>query len=500
MNNVVKNSAEKCIILVFPDLKLEGLAWHRMPFSVLAVAAPLVHKGLNVKIFDERFEDNIKKAIHAFLPDAVCVGFSVFTGSQISGALEIAESIRKSFPRIPLVWGGWHASIFPEQTAGDPRVDIVVYGQGERTFLELVEALLDKRPIENTPGLCYKRGDKIVKTQPREPEDINNFSAMPLNLVNLHNYIGPHDGLTNARTLSYISSQGCPNRCGFCADKTVYQRRWFGLESKRVITEVSVLVKKYSLEAVFFEDSNFFVNKRRVEEICRGLIDNQLNIKWEAMGHTRQLVRFDDNFWNLLKKSGCSRLLIGAESGDQEVLDLIKKDATVQDTINLVKKAKKHKMAPILSTMVGFPRENQNDFKKTINLAVKAKRLFQETEWKLFLYTPYPGTPLYRMALEYGMKEPRDLFGWSKHTLRDVKTPWIDEKFRAKIRYIAFFYFQIAYPSTFVQQKINQARCPYLIKPIFKIVQLLARVRLALNFYFMPVEPALYNFFKKAIK
>lgn len=487
---------KKDTILFFPDPKLDGLTWHQMPFSVLAISSPLVDRGYRVKIFDERFEDNLEEEMLSALNDAICVGISTFTGGQISGALKMAKIIKQNFPHLLLVWGGWHPSLLPEQTAQDPNVDIVVYGQGELTFLELVEALINNESIRQIPGLCYKQDGQIIKTPSRPLEDINNFPPLPLNLINVRNYIGPHTGLDGAMTLSYMSSQGCPYRCGFCADKRVYQRRWFGLKPRRVVEDLNCLVKEYNLEAIYFEDNNFFVDKCRVEQICEGIIANRLNIKWEAMGHPRQLLRFDNNFWDLIRESGCRRILIGAESGDQEILNLIKKDTTLQDTVDFVKKAKRHNIVPILSTMTGFPMAPKEDLYKTVTLAVNLKKLYKETEFKLFLYTPYPGTDLYDMAIKCGMKQPDDLLEWSRHTLRDVKTPWLDDKFRARIRYIAFFYFQIAYPSKLIQRKVNQVRYKFIIKPIFKIVQFVARIRLASNFYSLPIEPLIYNYLR----
>lgn len=488
---------DKKIILFFPDPKLEGLTWHRMPFSVLAVSSFLVANGYNVRIFDERFETDLERKITEASKDALCVGISAFTGNQLAGALRVAQAIRKELPDKPLIWGGWHPSIFPEQTAEDPNVDIAVYGQGERTFFELVEAISKNKPIDDIPGLCYEKDGRIVKSAPRPLEDISNFPAPPLHLINVRNYVGPHDGLDDAMTLSYMSSQGCPHRCGFCADKRVYQRRWFGLKPERVIGDITKLVKEYDLKAIYFEDNNFFVNKTRVEEICKGIIANGLNIKWEAMGHPRYLAGLNDDFWDLIRKSGCSRILIGAESGDQKILDLINKDSDVKDTVSFVEKTKKHGIIPILSTLVGFPGSARQDFFRTIDMVVKLKRSYIEAEWKLFIYTPYPGTDLYDNALKFGMREPVGLLEWSRHTLRDVRTPWIDDKFKTDIRNVAFFYFQVAYPSRFIWQKVKHVKPGFIVKPAFWLVQLLARIRLRLNFYRIPVEPFVYNLVKK---
>lgn len=490
------HSGKSEVILFFPDPRLEGLMWHRMPFSVLAISSLLVDKGHRVRIFDERFERNLEKDLLGALPNAICVGISAFTGGQIKGAMRIARLVKERSPETPVVWGGWHPSIFPEQTAMDPQVDIAVYGQGERTLFELTEAFLNRSVIDHISGLCFKDGDRIIKTKPRMLEDINNFPPVPLHLVDIRNYIGPHDGLEDAMTLSYMSSQGCPYRCGFCADKRVYQRRWFGLKAERVIEDITRLARTYNLGAVYFEDNNFFIDKKRVEEICKGLIANGVRIKWEAMGHPRQLVRFEDGFWQLLKESGCGRLLIGSESGAQEVLDLIQKDASVEDTIAFVEKAARHGIIPILSTIVGFPESARKDFAKTIRMVVRLKQAHMETEWKMFLYTPYPGTDLYDMALKHGMKEPDSLLKWSEHTLRDVKTPWIDDNFRRDIRNIAFFYVQVAYPSARIMERINSKKLLFIIKPLFKLAQLLAKMRLELNFYAFPIEPGLYRLFQ----
>lgn len=493
---MIDPSKKKTIILFFPDPKAEDIKWQRMPFSVLAISSLLVEKGHDVKILDERFEKDVDKKIASLLPNALCVGISAFTGKQIESGIRVAGMVKEKGHSLPIVWGGWHPSIFPEQTASDPNVDIVVCGQGERTFLELVEALSDGAPIDKIQGLCFKAGGKTVKTPPRKSENINNFPSLPLNLIDIRNYIGPHMGLDGARTLSYISSQGCPNRCGFCADNMVYKRRWFGLIPERVVGDITELVKKYDVEAIFFEDSNFFADIRRVEAICEGIIKNALKIRWEAMGHAGQLAGQDDNFWKLLRESGCSRLLIGAESGDQEILDLIAKNSRVEDAILLVKKAKKYNIVPILSTMVGFPRSTQRDFKKTTDLAVRARKICRDAEWKLFLYTPYPATDLYKMAIRHMMKEPGTLSEWSKHTLRNVKTPWINDNFRKKVGNVSFFYFQVAYPSRLIQDKIGRARFGLLIRPIFRIAQLAARIRIAFNCYDMPVEPFIYNVLK----
>jgi radical SAM superfamily enzyme YgiQ (UPF0313 family) len=474
-------STKNKVILFFPKTHEESLHWFRTPLSVMAVAR-MAEKDFVVEIIDERVEEDAYERVAISLKDALCVGISALTGTQIKYALRIAKFVKEMAPEVPIVWGGWHPSVMSEQTAMHPFVDIVVRGQGEITFRELLEVLHDNRPFDDILGITYKKENKIISNPDRPLRDINEFPPMPYHLVNVEKYIGQPILGECDRVISYMSSQGCPHRCAFCADARVYKRRWTALDGKRVVNELEELSKKYDIKGFYFEDSNFFANPERVKTICKEIIDRGLNIKWEAEVRTEKFVKADRELKDLVKRSGCYQLLVGAESGSQEVLDMIDKDATVKDTIEFVKQAKELSIIPLLSLMVGLPSVKE-DTETTVKLMRDVKLLYSKSRIYLFFYTPYPGTKLYETALKNGLEAPASLDAWADYTLNRIQTPWVNKKYQG-LTEILTFYFTLAYPSEY---HISPGD-PLLIKLLKKFISLLTLVRLKVNFFRFPFE------------
>src|SRR3989344_5221212 len=156
-----------------------------LPTELLAIAS-LLDKDYEIKIFDFRSdkEEVIKQA-----KESICFGLTCLTGLQISDGLEVAKAVRKANPKVPLVWGGWHPSLLPEQTIKNEYVDIIVKGQGERTFYELVKAIDKGKSLKEIKGITYKKDVKILHNIDRPLEDLNNFRRLPYYLVDVNRYI-----------------------------------------------------------------------------------------------------------------------------------------------------------------------------------------------------------------------------------------------------------------------------------------------------------------------
>jgi radical SAM superfamily enzyme YgiQ (UPF0313 family) len=167
-----------------------------------------------------------------------------------------------------------------------------------------------------------------------------------------------------------------------------------------------------------------------------------MKFKWLALGHPGQMAQYDDHFFELLHRAGCYRLLIGAESGSQEVLDYIRKEATVEDNYTFVRKAARAKIQPDLSMMCGFPAGPEDDLRATITFMNEAKRICPTAKIKLFFFTPYPGSPLYEQALKYGYKPPNSLEGWSSYTLRKLNMPYLDQGYEKLVRFFVDVYYK----------------------------------------------------------
>ena len=427
------------VILFFPavDEPLSAKRKYQFPLSIVSLVPKLLKKKFRVHIFDERLQFNCRERIEALLPDVVCFGVSSMTGFQILRAIEMVKFVRDR-SSVPVVWGGWHTSLLPEQSANSEHVDYIVRGQGEETFSELAETLANgarAADLKKVRGITFKREGKLVTIPARPVIPINELEPMPYSYFDVRKY---------RKYYSYMSSQGCPMHCGFCADATVYNGKWFALESVRVVEELEYLVKRRTRHAniIWFIDSNFFVNKQRVEEICELILKKGLKFNWTAGGHPKQMARYDDHFFDLLHRSGCYRLLIGAESGSQKILDYINKKATVEDNLTFVRKTTRAKIQPDLSMMCGFPGAPEDDLRETITFMNEIKSISPKAKIKLFFFTPYPGSPLYVEALKQGYKPPDLLEGWAHYTLWQINMPYIDRNYEKLVRFFVEVYYR----------------------------------------------------------
>jgi radical SAM superfamily enzyme YgiQ (UPF0313 family) len=408
------------VILFFPKVQPRK-HHHEIPLSVLALVPELKKKGYPVVLIDERIDRHALSKLEASLDRAICVGISSMTGYQIKGGIAAAKRVRQ-LSDVPIVWGGWHPSLLPEESVRNPYVDIIVRGQGERTFAELVQVIEEKGNFQGIPGITFKNGEEVFSTLDPSIVSLDDLDPMPYDLIDINRY-HPH--------FSYLSSIGCPMSCGFCADAVVYKRKWTAMNALRLAEEITRLSKKmgWRIRSIYFIDNNFFVDPERVRIFCDELGKRGIRIIWEALGHPRQLAKLDDGFYKLLKQSGCYRILVGAESGSQTILDYIGKKATVEDILLFVKKCKEYQITPVLSFMCGFPKSPIDDLRETVLFINEAKRINRNAKIKLFFFTPYPGSFLYQEAIQNGFQPPTTLEDWSRYTLNIRNMPYLDPEY-----------------------------------------------------------------------
>ena len=153
------------VVLVHPHPGPKDRDVHILPLGILYVAAPLVAQGYSVSAIDQRKDNDWRTTLKGLVtrPGTVCVGISTMTGPQIAHGLDMARVVREAAPDLPIVWGGVHPSLLPEQTAAHPLVDIACFGEGETVFPPLVEALARGRDWKDLPGLAYKGDDGKVR-------------------------------------------------------------------------------------------------------------------------------------------------------------------------------------------------------------------------------------------------------------------------------------------------------------------------------------------------
>jgi radical SAM superfamily enzyme YgiQ (UPF0313 family) len=453
--------------------------YYTIPLQYLALAAVIDRERFDVRVIDARIERSAEEAhrkVVELLPEAVCVGVSVITGTPIKDATAISELTRRSAPGVPVVWGGWHPSIFPEQCLREGSADYCVFGQGELTFSELVEALEAGSGTEGIAGLAYLRDGMFVRNPERKFVDINTFPPYDYGLVPLETYFR----LKGKRQIDFYSSQGCPYRCGFCADPYVYSRRWSGLKSGRMVSDVFEAVRKYRVDDVLFQDENFFANRNRVNEFCRGVNDSGLRFTWAATSRADQIAPLDDEFLAEVARANLRKVMIGAESGSQEMLDLMKKDTLAEEALISAEKLTRHGIGAAFGFIVGFPEESFEETLKTLNLIKEIKRIDPGMEFNIFFFTPYPGTELYEQIVSKGYLLPSTLAEWSDIDFILYSGYWVKHDEREYVNRFKF-YAKLATEKRSDRLWANPVRY-------------LAAQRLRRDFYKLPVEKELINF------
>jgi len=430
--NILKNSktsplqkSNKKILLYFPTPFPYHRPWKGVPLALLAISRTLAKEGYDIKIFTHFLSKNVEKEIIKNGNNAICLGISAMTGFQIYDGLKITKKFKKKYPNIPIVWGGWHPSILPLETLKNPYVDIVVRGQGDVTFTKLVKALETKKTLKSVLGISYKKSKKYFHNPDRPPVNLDSLPPLPYHLIDVNKCVfGTEYG---EKTIPYISSYGCPHRCGFCVEQIVNKRRWTSLSSKNVVDEWESLIKKYKADSIAVYDSNFFVNEKRTAEICQMLLDRKLNIKWgNANGRVGQLSRYQPKTWELMEKSGCAMILTGAESGSQDALDLIEKDMDVNEIIKFTKLCHKYHIKILYSFLVGLPWsknpiENKkfvdSEYKSTLSLINQTLKISNRNRYTYYIFLPYPGAPLFHRAVSLGLNYPKSLKNWSTYLM-----------------------------------------------------------------------------------
>lgn len=427
------------VVLFHPRTRHErNYRYYHVPYSLLSVASTLEREHLEVVLIDDNVEQKVdyRGDLLVWEPDLLCVGISSMIGAQIEGGIEFAKAVRDARRDIPIVWGGALPTVLPDDTIAHPCVDIAVRGQGEETFRELVERLGNGESWESINGISYRgKDDEKIHRPPRQFADLNIFPAYTAaySLVNLENYIWPDEHIAN-RTISYHSSQGCPFECGFCCEVSLWQRWWSGLSPSRILADIQYLVQRFGVNGIKFYDSEFFIDRNRALTFAQGLLERGASIHWAASAHPKSLCALSDEQLGLLRRSGLVRLLVGAESGVQQELELIGKKVNRDVMFEIARRCAQHGIFVCFTFVVGFPSMPSSHIDATLDFAEELARVEPMHEQKLHFYAPYPGSPLYKLALDSGFKPPARLEEWSRYDYYDILTPWVDPKYAPVIR------------------------------------------------------------------
>lgn len=500
------NDKSKGKIVLFNPQPTTDFYDRSIPIALLSIAGYLDEEGYEIKVIDATPSDTAYDKVLKECEGAICLGISVLTGHQTKGALEISKMVKEKWGT-KVVWGGWHVILLPEQTLENEYVDVVALGQGQRVFYETVKAFQGKGKLKDVKGIAYRDsyGD-IFNNGKRDLEDINVFPKFPWHLVDMNHYV--HRTSFGKRTVTYNSSEGCPHRCGFCSVHVAYKRRYTYLLAERVLDDIEYLYKTFKIDSVVFNDNNFFVSQERTKAICQGFLERGIKIRWgRAMGRAKQMHSFSDETWDLMRESGLYNVLIGAESASQCTLDLIQKDATVEDTVNFTKKCKKYGIKIEYSFMIGIPdpalkgksykyryKYYMKEYKSTRAFIDQVRLIDRGNKFLLCSYTPYPGTTLYDTAVRLGFKPPTSLEGWKEFDVYQHNIPYLPTYFSYICNMITNYVFLTWGNWNYAQKEKN-----ILKKLGYYVFYFLATLRWKLDFWYLPVDYKLQKWLLKKV-
>jgi anaerobic magnesium-protoporphyrin IX monomethyl ester cyclase len=406
----------------------------RFPLSVLALAAVLEGRE-EYSIVD----GNIESDPSAVLDDLVrehaveMLAVSVMPGPQMVQAMHLSREFRARHPKIPIVWGGYFPSLYPDAALNTKYVDVVVRGQGEDTFLDLLKAIREgARDFRSIPGVSYKDQFGLrVHTKDRAIRSPGDYPWMPYHrLREPQRYIART--FLGARTAVHHASYGCPFRCKFCGVTGVAGGRQKSERPERTAAVLEQLQRDFAIDAVQFYDNNFFLREDDTAELAARI--TPLKLRWWCEGRIDILLRYSDETLRALRRSGCTMIFLGAESGSDRILAEMDKQLTSAQILDLAARIRQFDIVPEFSFVIGNPQEPERDLQENMRFIRRLKTLNPQAEIIIQHYTPTPHPDGMYGGIDSQLHFPKSPEEWASDrwynftVRRDPSLPWLPPK------------------------------------------------------------------------
>jgi len=333
--------------------------------------------------------EEIIQTVQGQKPDVI--GITIMT-TKIASAIRTVRILKENFSDIPIIVGGPHATLIPEQCFKVDSIDYVMQGESERTILSFLSFIAGALDIKKVNNLSYR--DSLGKIVHNEPEKlIETLDEIPFpdreSLLYLPNYSSEDLGII-------MATRGCPYGCTYCAH--MFGRRVRKRSVENVLDEMLLLKKKYGAIQISFKDDTFTVDKEWTTELCHKLIEIDCGINWDC---TTRVDTVDETLIKLMKKAGCNDIRIGIETGSQRILDETKKGITFNQVKSITKKLNKNRMMWTGYFMYGLPSETVEDIQSTYTFMQELNPNYAG----LGLYNPFPRTELFDQGIKLGLLE-----------------------------------------------------------------------------------------------
>jgi radical SAM superfamily enzyme YgiQ (UPF0313 family) len=382
----------KKIVLIQPPSPYLLIEKWDLPLSLLYLRGYLKKQKHSVTIINLAGVKDFTKEIPL---DADIYGLTIFT-PQHPIAVEIAKYLKKHTKAL-LVAGGNHVTAIPQEFLEGTDFDVVVRGEGEITLSEIC----DDCAFEKIKGISYKKGGAIIHNPDRE--FIENIDIIPYPTfegINLEEYGRVFINQPHSKySVDIMTSRGCPRACAFCASAHFWKRK-VRFHSAEYVIEYLDYLNKIGINDFTIADDNFILNFPRLEKICKKL--KSANSIWICTTRSDSITT---EIAHILKKSGCTKVLLGIETGSDKLLKLINKQTTVEQHKNAIAILKKMGFIILGFLMVGLPGEDEEAINDTIRFIHEQPVDY----YTISTFVPYPGTPIWNHPEKYGYRFDRNI-------------------------------------------------------------------------------------------
>jgi len=370
------------------------------PLGIGYIAAVLLQSGHQVQIIDAQVlgftVDEILHEVGAYQPDVLGISFLT---PQEDSAYGLIRKLKSSFKDIPVMVGGAHPSCFPLETMEKCKeIDILVTGEGEYTVLDVIACLEAKRAWPEVQGIYYRNeSGQIIETPPNgKLVDLETLAFPARHLYPMDAYIPEPFENKKLPSTNIIVSRGCAYaKCTFCYRSGILKRKYRIQSVEKTLEEIRHLVNKFGIKELIFYDDDLAANKEWLIKFCHSLHQEKIALNWSFRARASNI---DGEILKQAKEAGCVSISFGFESGNQDLLDNIKKGVTLEQNRQAAALANGLGLEVIGTFMLGLPGETPQKAEETIRFAIEL-----DCTYAAFIPThPFRGTLLYEQCLGEG--------------------------------------------------------------------------------------------------
>lgn len=379
--------------------------------GVLYLASMLEKLNHDVELIDMDIDnlDSGKLLDHIDRTGPQLVGFSCITPTANLG-FGLAREVKERFPNIHTIMGGIHPTIDPDNSIAQPGLDFISIGESEHTICELVDVLgRDGEGIEQVKGIYYIKNGKVHKNAPREMEhNLDSFPFPAFHLIKDLKRYSPPDAQT-LPVAPMMTSRGCPGKCTYCCTKQIFGNRFRARSVQNILEEIDYLVNQFGIRELHFMDDNIATNRKRILELCKNLKERNYPIRYELSNGIRADM-VDREILQSFRDIGMVNIGLGVESGNEEILKVIKKGIDKDQVRKVMKIARELGFETWAFFIVGLYKENEQTIQDTIDFAIELDPDFA----KFLVLKPFPGSEIFKQLQSDGLI---DCYDYSRYGL-----------------------------------------------------------------------------------